>query len=500
MNLPPLIGHYVSGSRESDKSLRTIDVYNPSTGEVQSRTNLANAEEVEKAIVSCEDAFPAWSSLTPQRRAAVLVQFVRIVEERINDLAKAISSEHGKTVADAKGEIQRGLETIEFAFGIPHLLKGDYSDNIGKGIDTYSFRQPLGVVAGITPFNFPAMIPMWMFGIALATGNTFLLKPSEKNPTVPLMLAEMMFEAGAPAGVLNVINGDREAVETLLTDRRIQAVSFVGSSSVAEKIYATGTAYGKRVQAMGGAKNHMVIMPDADLEQVVNALIGAAYGSAGERCMAIAVAIPVGRETADKLIAALLPRVKALKTGPALDPETEFGPLVTDSHRKNICTFIERGVEQGAELLVDGRNITIKGYENGFYLGACLFDNVKTDMEIYKEEIFGPVLSVVRANDFEEALKMASNHQYGNGVAIYTRSGNAAREFARRVNTGMIGINVPIPVPLGFYSFGGWKRSGYGGFHQHGPESVRFYTKLKNIVSRWPDDVNGTEFIMPTLK
>ncbi len=495
------IGHYISGEMVSGMSGRFWEIYNPSIGEVQAIAELASSAEVKAAIDSCENAFPSWSELRPQHRVAVLIRFVQLVEKNKAKIAEMISLEHGKTIPDAIGEIQRGIEAVEFTYGMSHYLKGDYSDNVGKGIDTFAFRQPLGVVAGITPFNFPIMIPMWMLGNALATGNTMVLKPSEKNPSVPLYLAQLLSEAGAPPGILNVINGDKEAVDTLLTDKRIQAISFVGSSAIAEYIYATGAANGKRIQAMGGAKNHMIILPDADMEQVVNALIGAAYGSAGERCMAISIVVPVGNNTAEKLLKVIVPKIKDLNVGPSLHPESEFGPLVTREHLNRVCKYIQGGIEQGAKLLADGRSIKIPGYENGFFLGGCLFDQVTPEMDIYKEEIFGPVLSVARTNDFEEALSLATNHQYGNGVALFTRNGNAAREFTRRVNTGMVGINVPIPVPLAFYSFGGWKRSAYGGFHQHGPEGVRFFTKLKNVVTRWPDDIPiDVEFDMPTLK
>ncbi|MGB1088575.1 MAG: CoA-acylating methylmalonate-semialdehyde dehydrogenase, partial [Alphaproteobacteria bacterium] len=404
--------------------------------------------------------------------------------------------------ADSKGDVQRGLEVIEFACGIPHLQKGEFSEGAGPGIDMYSMRQPLGVVAGITPFNFPAMIPMWMFGVAIACGNTFICKPSEKDPAVPLRLAELMMEAGAPEGVLNVVNGDKEAVDTILTDPRVEAISFVGSSAIAEYIYASGAANGKRVQAMGGAKNHAIIMPDADLDQVADALIGAGYGSAGERCMAISAAIPVGQETADRLIEKLAPRVGSLKVGTSTDPEADYGPMVTHQHMEKVRSYVDLGVEEGADLIVDGRDFSLQGYEDGFYMGGCLFDNVTKDMEIYKEEIFGPVLSVVRANDFEEAIALPSEHQYGNGVAIFTRDGDAAREFAARVNVGMVGINVPIPVPLAYHTFGGWKRSAYGDTNQHGTEGVKFWTKVKTVTTRWPDKGirDGASFVIPTMK
>jgi malonate-semialdehyde dehydrogenase (acetylating)/methylmalonate-semialdehyde dehydrogenase len=429
-----------------------------------------------------------------------MFNFKSLVEKNMDALAHLLSSEHGKVIADSKGDIQRGLEVIEFACGIPHLAKGEFTEGAGPGIDVYSIRQPLGVVAGITPFNFPAMIPMWMFGVAIACGNCFILKPSEKDPSVPLRLAELMMEAGAPAGVLQVVNGDKEIVDAILDDPDIQAVSFVGSSAIAEYVYARGTSHGKRVQAMGGAKNHAIVMPDADLDQVANELMGAGYGSAGERCMAISVVVPVTEKLAEALVGKLKPRVEALKIGRPTDEDAAYGPLITAAHRKKVLDYIDLGQKEGAELVVDGRGFKMQGYENGFYLGASLFDRVTANMKTYQEEIFGPVLQIARARDFDEALSLPSRHQYGNGVAIFTRDGDAAREFASRVNVGMVGINVPIPVPLAYYSFGGWKRSAFGDANQHGTDGVRFYTRLKTVTARWPKGARDTSFNMPTMR
>ena len=412
-----------------------------------------------------------------------------------------LAREHGKTIVDAKGDIQRGVEVAEFCTGIPHLLKGEFTEGAGPGIDMYSIRQPLGVVAGITPFNFPAMIPMWKLSPAIACGNAFILKPSERDPGVPMRLAELMMEAGLPAGILNVVNGDKEVVDAILDDPDIKAVGFVGSSPIAQYVYSRATAHGKRAQCFGGAKNHMIIMPDADLDQAADALIGAGYGSAGERCMAISVAVPVGKATADALMDKLIPRVESLKVGPSTDPSADFGPMVTKAHMEKVRSYVDIGVQEGAKLVVDGRDFKMQGYENGFYMGGCLFDEVTPDMRIYKEEIFGPVLSVVRAKDYEDALRLPSDHEYGNGVAIYTRDGDAARDFASRVNVGMVGINVPIPVPLAYYTFGGWKASGFGDLNQHGPDAVRFYTKTKTVTSRWPSGIKeGAEFSIPTMQ
>src|SRR5467141_779201 len=494
------IGHFIGGKQTAGTSGRSGDVFNPNTGEVQAKVSFADKSEVERAAANAEAAQPAWAATNPQRRARVLFKFLELVQREFDSLAKLLSSEHGKTFADAKGDIQRGLEVVEFACGIPHLLKGEFSDGAGPGIDLYSLRQPLGVVAGITPFNFPAMIPMWKFAPALACGNAFILKPSERDPSVPMRLAALLVEAGLPPGVLNVVNGDKEAVDTLLTDARVRAIGFVGSSAIAEYIYTTGCAHGKRVQCFGGAKNHMIVMPDADMDQAVDALIGAGYGSAGERCMAVSVAVPVGKTTADRLMEKLIPRVESLKIGTSIDPSADYGPLVTKAALDRVRNYVEIGIQEGAKLAVDGRSFKMQGYENGFYMGGCLFDNVTKDMRIYKEEIFGPVLSVVRAHDYNEALALPSDHDYGNGVAIFTRDGDAARDFAAKVNVGMVGINVPIPVPIAYYTFGGWKKSGFGDLNQHGPDSIRFYTKTKTVTARWPSGVKeGAEFSIPTM-
>ena len=493
------LGHFINGERVGGTSGRLFDIFNPSTGEVQRQVTLASAAEVEKAVDAAQKAFPAWAAINPQRRARVIFKFKELVEKDIDNLARMLSEEHGKVLPDARGDVQRGLEVVEFACGIPHLQKGEYTDAAGPGIDVYSMRQPLGVVAGITPFNFPAMIPMWMFSVAIACGNTFINKPSEKDPSVPLRLAELMMEAGAPEGVLNVVNGDKEAVDAILTDPRVKAISFVGSSKIAHYIYATGTANGKRVQAFGGAKNHMIVLPDADMENAVNNLIGSAFGSAGERCMATPVAVPVGEETADTLVAMLKPKVEALRIGPSLSEDSDLGPLVTAAHREQVRAYIDLAVEEGQELVVDGRDFSLQGYENGFFMGGTLLDRAKPGHKSYEEEIFGPVLQVARAKNFEEAVALPSNHQYGNGVAIFTRNGAAAREFAQKVNVGMVGVNVPIPVPVAYHTFGGWKRSGYGDINQHGPEGVRFWTKVKTVTQRWPEDVQGPEFVIPTM-
>jgi malonate-semialdehyde dehydrogenase (acetylating)/methylmalonate-semialdehyde dehydrogenase len=495
------IGHFIGGKSVSGKSGRFGDVFDPNTGEVQAKVALASRAEVEAAIANAEAAQPAWAATNPQRRARVMFKFLELIQKEIEPLAKVLSSEHGKVLADAKGDIQRGVEVVEFACGIPHLMKGEYTDGAGPGIDLYSMRQPLGVVAGITPFNFPAMIPMWKFAPAIACGNSFILKPSERDPSVPMRLAELMLEAGLPAGVLNVVNGDKEAVDTLLTDPRVKAIGFVGSTPIAEYIYATGCAHGKRVQCFGGAKNHMVVMPDADMDQAVDALIGAGYGSAGERCMAISVAVPVGEATADALVKKLIPRVEALKIGTSTDPSADYGPMVTKAHLNKVKGYVDLGIKEGAKLLVDGRNFKLQGYENGNFMGGCLFDHVKPGMTIYKEEIFGPVLSVVRAHDYEEAVRLPSEHEYGNGVSIFTRDGDTARDFTTRVNVGMVGVNFAIPVPLAYHTFGGWKRSGFGDLNQHGPDSIRFYTKTKTVTSRWPSGTKeGAEFTIPTMR
>ena len=495
------VGHFIGGKHVEGKSGRTTDFYQPMTGEVIGQVALASKAELREAVENAKAAQPAWAATNPQRRARVLMKFLELISKEMDSLAELLAREHGKTLPDAMGDIQRGVEVVEFACGIPHLMKGEFTEGAGPGIDIYSMRQPLGVVAGITPFNFPAMIPMWKFAPAIACGNAFILKPSERDPGVPMRLAELMIEAGLPAGILNVINGDKEAVDAILDDPDIKAVGFVGSSAIAQYVYSRATASGKRAQCFGGAKNHMIIMPDADMDQTVDALIGAGYGSAGERCMAISVAVPVGKATADALVERLIPRVEALKVGPSTDPTADFGPMVTKAHRDKVLSYVDLGVQEGAKLLVDGRNFTMQGYENGFYMGGCLFDEVRPDMRIYKEEIFGPVLSVVRAENYEEALRLPTEHEYGNGVAIFTRDGDTARDFTSRVDVGMVGVNVPIPVPIAYYTFGGWKASGFGDLNQHGPDSIRFYTKTKTVTSRWPSGIrSGAEFSIPTMK
>ena len=494
------ISHFIGGKLVSGTSGRTADVFRPATGEVQAQVPLASADEVRQAIANAAAAQPAWAATNPQRRARVMMRFVALLNEHMDELARLLASEHGKTVPDAKGDVQRGLEVAEFAIGIPHLLKGEFSDSAGPGIDMYSMRQPLGVVAGITPFNFPAMIPMWKFCPAIACGNAFILKPSERDPSVPVRLAELMLEAGLPEGILNVVHGDKEAVDTILTDPRVMAVGFVGSSDIAQYVYATAAQHGKRAQCFGGAKNHMIVMPDADMEQAANALIGSGYGSAGERCMAISVAVPVGERAADALMERLVPKVEGLRIGPSEDPDADFGPLVTRAAVDRVRSYVDSGVEEGASLVVDGRGFKMQGYEDGFYHGACLFDRVTPEMSIYRDEIFGPVLSVVRARDYDEAVRLPTAHEYGNGVAIFTRDGDTARDFCSRVEVGMVGVNVPIPVPLAYHTFGGWKRSGFGDLNQHGPDAVRFYTRMKTVTSRWPGGVKeGAEFVMPVM-
>ncbi|QPC42827.1 CoA-acylating methylmalonate-semialdehyde dehydrogenase [Kaustia mangrovi] len=494
------IGHFVAGRTVPGTSGRTGDVFKPATGEIQAKVALASPSEIDEIVANAAEAQAGWAATNPQKRARVLMEFCRLAYAEIDELAALLASEHGKTVPDAKGDLQRGLEVIEFAIGAPHLLKGEFTEGAGPGIDMYSMRQPLGVVAGITPFNFPAMIPMWMFGPAIACGNAFILKPSERDPSVPMRLAELMIEAGLPEGILNVVNGDKEAVETLLAHPGIAAISFVGSTPIARHVYQTAAAHGKRVQALGGAKNHLIVMPDADMDQAVNALIGAGYGSGGERCMAVSVAVPVGEEAASALMERLVPRVESLKIGPSHDADADFGPLVTAAHRDRVRSYVDLGVEEGADLVVDGRGFQMQGYEDGFYIGGCLFDNVKPDMRIYREEIFGPVLSVVRAKDYEEALSLPNEHEFGNGVAIFTRDGDAARDFATRAQIGMVGINVPIPVPLAYHSFGGWKASLFGAHNQHGPDSFHFFTRAKTVTSRWPSGIKDTaEFVMPTM-
>lgn len=496
-----MIGHYINGKHVAGSGSRHSLVFNPATGEASAHLNNATVDETLSAISAAEAAFPAWSATPALRRARIMFKFKALLDLHANDLAKTISLEHGKTISDARGEVTRGIEVVEFSCGMPHLMKGDFNDNVGTGIDTYSMHQPLGVVAGITPFNFPVMVPLWMIPMALATGNTFVLKPSEKTPSASLMLADLLAEAGLPSGVFNLVNGDKEAVDVLLTDKRVQAISFVGSTPIAEYIYSTGTKNGKRVQALGGAKNHLVVMPDADIDQVADALIGAGYGSAGERCMAISVAVTVG-DVADKLVEKLKEKVKTIVIDQGLNEKADMGPLVTPQHFAKVKSYVDLGVTEGAKLVIDGRGYSHVGHEKGFFLAPCLFDHVTKDMRIYQEEIFGPVLSVVRTNSFEEAIKLVNDHEFGNGTAIFTRDGEVAREFTNRVQVGMVGVNVAIPVPIAFHSFGGWKRSLFGDHHIYGMEGVRFYTRLKTITSRWPaaSKSMGSEFVMPTMK
>jgi malonate-semialdehyde dehydrogenase (acetylating) / methylmalonate-semialdehyde dehydrogenase len=497
------LGNFIGGQAVASTSGRTATVFNPATGDPRLQVALSSADETRQAITNAETAFASWKQVTPLNRARILFKFKALVEQHADELASLITSEHGKVFSDALGELTRGLEVVEFACGIPHLLKGEHSLNVGREVDSYSLMMPMGVCAGISPFNFPAMVPMWMFPVAIACGNTFVMKPSEKDPSTPYRLAELLKEAGLPDGVFNVVNGDKESVDVLLTDPRIQAVSFVGSTPIAEYIYSTASAHGKRVQALGGAKNHMVIMPDADPAQVVNSLMGAAYGSAGERCMAISVAVCVGDAVADKLISDLQTEIAGMQVGPGLgkNPEPHMGPLVTREHADKVLGYIDQGVSEGATLVVDGRGFTVEGAENGYFVGPTLFDHVKPGMRIYDEEIFGPVLSVVRVESYAEALDLINAHEYGNGTAIFTRDGDTARQFTENVQVGMVGVNVPIPVPMAFHSFGGWKRSLFGPLHMHGPDGVRFYTRMKTITARWPTGLRaGPEFSMPTMK
>jgi malonate-semialdehyde dehydrogenase (acetylating)/methylmalonate-semialdehyde dehydrogenase len=493
--------HFIGGRHVKGASGRFADVFNPATGEAEKRAPLASAAEVRAAVENAKAAQPGWAAQNPQKRARVMMEYVRLLHANMDRLAESISREHGKTLPDAKGDVQRGLEVVEFCIGAPHLLKGEFTEGAGPGIDMYSLRQPLGVAAGITPFNFPAMIPMWKFAPALACGNAFILKPSERDPSCPLILAELMVEAGAPPGVLNVVIGDKVAVDAILDDPDIAAVGFVGSTPIAQYVYSRATAAGKRAQCFGGAKNHMIIMPDADMDQAVDALVGAGYGAAGERCMAISVAVPVGEETADRLVAKLAPRVEALKIGPyTAGNDVDFGPLVTAEALARVKGLVDRGVAEGAKLVVDGRGFRMQGYEGGNFMGGCLFDRVTRDMDIYRTEIFGPVLSVVRAPSYDEALALAMDHEYGNGTAIYTRDGDTARDFVSRVNVGMVGVNVPIPVPLAYHTFGGWKKSMFGDLNQHGPDAFRFYTRTKTVTARWPSGVKeGADFSIPTM-
>ena len=494
------IGHFIDGVETQGEATGFQDVFNPATGEVQARVALASAADLNAAVASAAAAQPKWAATNPQRRARVFFNFVALINKHMDELAELLSSEHGKTVDDAKGDILRGLEVAEFVAGAPHLMKGEFTDGAGPGIDMYSMRQPVGIGAGITPFNFPAMIPLWMLSPAIAAGNAFILKPSERDPSVPVRLAQLALEAGLPKGILNVVHGGKDTVDAIIAHEKIEAISFVGSTPIARYVYGAAAAQGKRVQAFGGAKNHMVIMPDADMEKAADALIGAGYGSAGERCMAISVAVPVGAETADRIIAALKPRVEKLRVGPASDKASEMGPVITKASQERIKNLISRGVSQGADLVVDGRDFSLQGYENGYFVGPTLFDRVTPQMDIYKEEIFGPVLSVVRSGTYEEALQLVMDNPYGNGTAIFTRDGDAARDFAARINVGMVGVNVPVPVPLAYHSFGGWKASAFGDLNQHGTDSIKFWTRTKTVTARWPSGIkDGAELRMPTM-
>jgi malonate-semialdehyde dehydrogenase (acetylating)/methylmalonate-semialdehyde dehydrogenase len=495
-----LVDHFIVGG-PGGAPARKGDIFDPNNGGVQAQVALGTAETLERAVQAALKAQPAWAATNPQRRARVMFRFKELVEANMDALAHMLSSEHGKVIADSKGDIQRGLEVVEFACGLPHVMKGEFTQGAGPGIDVYSVRQPIGIGAGITPFNFPGMIPLWMSAIAIATGNAFIIKPSERDPSVPVRLAELFIEAGLPEGICQVVHGDKEMVDAILDHPAIGAVSFVGSSDIAHYVYNRGVAAGKRVQAMGGAKNHGIVMPDADLDQVVNDLCGAAFGSAGERCMALPVVVPVGEETAEKLKAKLIPAINALRVGVSTDPEAHYGPVVTQAHKEKVEAWISKCVDEGGELVIDGRGFTLQGHENGYFVGPTLIDHVTADMDSYHNEIFGPVLQIVRAKDFEEAVALPSKHQYGNGVAIFTRNGHAAREFAARVNVGMVGINVPIPVPVAYHTFGGWKRSAFGDTNQHGMEGVKFWTKVKTITQRWPDGSpdGGNAFVIPTM-
>ncbi len=491
----------IGAARVTSTSTRRQPVFDPATGEATAHLPLSTAEEVNAAIAAAKAAAPDWGRTPPLKRTRFMFKFKELLDRHVGDIARAISREHGKTHADALGEVARGIEVVDFACGIPHLLKGEFSRNVGPDIDSWSDRQPLGVVAGITPFNFPAMVPLWMYPVAIACGNTFVLKPSERDPSAPMLIWDLFREAGFPEGVLNVVHGDKEAVDAILDHPDVKAVSFVGSTPIAEYVFTRGSAKAKRVQALGGAKNHMIVMPDADIDKAADALMGAGYGSAGERCMAVSVAVPVGEKTANALVEALAPRVRALKIGPASDPEAEMGPLVTEQHQRKVIGYIDKGVAEGAELVVDGRGFRLQGFEGGYFVGGTLFDRVRPDMTIYREEIFGPVLSVVRAASFDEAAGLINRHEYGNGTAIFTRDGDAARSFADQIEVGMVGINVPIPVPVAYHSFGGWKRSLFGDHSIYGPEGVRFYTRLKTVTSRWPTGIRtGAEFNFPSLK
>ena len=494
------ISNIIGGQPARSVSRRTAPIFNPATGEQSAVLPLSTASELADAVAAARAALPAWANMPPLRRARYMFRFKELLDDNVDRIARAISAEHGKTHADAVGEVQRGVEVVEFCCGIPHLLKGEFSRHVGPAIDSHTDRQPLGVVAGITPFNFPAMVPMWMYPVAIACGNTFVLKPSEKDPGAVMAIYELFREAGFPDGVLNIVHGDKEVVDAILTHPDIKAVSFVGSTPIAEYVYRTGTANGKRVQALGGAKNHMIVMPDADMDKAADALMGAGYGSAGERCMAVSVAVPVGEETADRLVASLAPRVRALKIGPATDSDAEMGPLVTREHMQKVIGYIDQGVKEGAEVVVDGRDFKLQGYDNGYFVGGTLFDRVTPEMRIYKEEIFGPVLSVVRSPDYDHAVNLINAHEFGNGAAIFTRDGDAARSFAEKVEAGMVGVNVPIPVPVAYHSFGGWKRSLFGDHAIYGPEGVHFYTRLKTVTTRWPEGIkSGAVFTFPTM-
>jgi malonate-semialdehyde dehydrogenase (acetylating)/methylmalonate-semialdehyde dehydrogenase len=495
-----VIDHFINGEHFRGQNKNNVDVFNPASGEITAHVALASAQETEIAITAATEALNSWSKTPPLKRARVMFKFKELLEKNIDELASIITSEHGKVISDAKGEIARGLEVVEFACGIPQLLKGDYTEQVGTGIDSYSVRQPLGVCAGITPFNFPVMVPMWMFPMAIACGNTFILKPSEKDPSASIFMADLLKQAGLPDGVFNVVQGDKTAVDSLLSDPRISAVSFVGSTPIAEYVYRTGTHHGKRIQALGGAKNHLVVMPDADIDQAVDALMGAAYGSAGERCMAISVGVVVG-DVADVLVEKLIERIAELRVGNGAINEPDMGPLVTSAHLEKVKSYIETGIKEGAHLKADGRDTLVPEHENGFFLGGCLFDHVTSDMTIYKEEIFGPVLSIVRVDDFDTAVQLINDHEFGNGVSLFTRDGHTAREFSSQIKVGMVGVNIPIPVPVAFHSFGGWKRSLFGDHYAYGPEGVRFYTHLKTVTTRWPTGVKGNaEFTMPVMK
>lgn len=494
------ISHFVAGASYPGNSDRTADIFDPNSGRVQKQVVLGTPADVDHAVAVAKTAFETWSQFNPQRRARILFEFKRLVERDMNELAELLSSEHGKVVADSRGDVQRGLDVVEFACGIPHLQKGEYTQSAGPGIDVYSMRQPLGVCAGITPFNFPAMIPCWMFAVSIACGNTFILKPSEKDPSVPLKLCELFMEAGAPEGVLNMINGDKTVVDAILQHQDIHAVSFVGSSDIAHYIYHEGAKYGKRVQAMGGAKNHGIILPDANMEQATKDIVAAAFGSAGERCMALPVVVPVGKKTADEFVERVVDAAQKLKVGVSTDPDAQYGPVVTAAHKAKIEDYIQLAEDEGSTLKLDGRGFSLQGFEEGFFLGPTVLDDVKPGMKTYHEEIFGPVLQVVRAETLDEAVALPSQHQYGNGVAIFTRNGNAAREFADKVNVGMVGVNVPIPVPVSYHTFGGWKRSAFGDTNQYGTEGVKFWTKIKTVTQRWPvGDIGDQGFVIPTM-